>query len=264
MRLKPWWMLLLLVLAGSALADAIDDPWSQVPALPDSCYRDADDFIARLDATMESFRAEEARQVEINAAIDAELNTMDMAEQQQRMMDFMMKHPEKAQEYMLAMTQQGQTTLDVITSMNEERTQLHTESNELVARYDASLEESMAPSRARYANWVERFWTEKAPESEGRERVAEINAAYEEFCGTWWKQGPFHDLFARLRQAMIDDVTQTKGGVPASLRNHEMMGISTEGYRSTDGIRAAQEYMRQVRVIFNKRWGAPLQYSRPI
>ncbi|HET6563770.1 MAG TPA: hypothetical protein VFG52_00035 [Xanthomonadales bacterium] len=257
-------LLLFLFVAPFAFGDAIDDPWSQVPALPDSCYRDADDFIARLDATMELFQAEEARQAEINAAIDAQLTSMDPMEQQQRMMDFMMENPEQAQEYLLAMTQQGQTVLDVVTDMSEERVQLHTESSELVARYDASLEESMAPSQARYADWVDRFWSEKAPESEGQQRVAEINVAYEEFCSTWWKQGPFHEHFARLRQAMIDDVTQTDGAVPAMLRNHEMMGISTEGYRSTQAIRAAQEYMRQVRVIFSKRWGGPMQYSRPI
>jgi hypothetical protein len=257
-------VLLLMLVAPIAMGDAIDDPWSQVPELPDSCYRDTDGFIEHLDATVEQLAAEDARQAEINGAIDGQLNSMDLAEQQQRMMDFMMEHPEQAQEYMLAMTQQGQTTLDVVTNMSEERVQLHTESAELVTRYDAEITESMAPSRARYEDWVQRFWSEKAPESEGQKRVAEINVAYEEFCATWWKQGPFHQHFARLRQAMIDDVTQTDGAVPAMLKNHEMMGVSTEGYRSTQGIRAAQEYLRQVRLIFTKRWGGPMIYSRPI
>ena len=256
--------LLLMLVTPLAMGDAIDDPWSQVPALPSSCYEESDGFIARLDTTTEALAAEEARQSEINAAIDGELRNMDMAEQQQRMMDFMMEHPEQAQEYMQAQSQQAQTVLDVVTNMSEERVQLHTESSELVTRYDAELAESLAPSRARYQDWVDRFWEENAPESEGQQRVAEINVAYEEFCATWWKQGPFHEHFTRLRQAFINDVTQTDGAVPAMLRNHEMMGVSTEGYRSTQGIRAAQEYLRQVRLIFTKRWGGPLQYSRPI
>jgi hypothetical protein len=256
--------LLLLLLSTSTMGDVIDDPWSEVPALPDSCYRDADDFIARLDATMEALAAEEARQVEINAAIDGELRTMDMAEQQQRMMDFMMEHPEKAQEYMQAMNQQGQAVLDVVTAMSEERIQLHGESNELVARYDTDIGEFLAPSQARYEDWAQRFWEEKAPESEGQQRVAEINASYEEFCASWWKQGTFHEYFARLQQSFVDDVAKSDDAVPAMLKSHEMMGISTEGYRSTQGIRAAQEYVRQVRLIFNKRWGGPMLYSRPI
>lgn len=263
-HLPPLLLLVAPFVIGNAIADAIDDPWSQVPELPASCYRDADDFIARLDATMEAFAAEEVRQTEVNAAIDAELRTMDMSEQQQRMMDFMMEHPEQAQEYMQAMTQGSQTVLDVVTDMSEERVQLHTESSELVTRYDTELAEHMSPSRARYEDWVDRFWEEKAPESEGMQRVTEMNVSYEDFCATWWQQGPFHQHFARLRQAMIDDTTKTDGALPAKLKNHEMMGISTEGYRSTQGIRDAQEYLRQVRVIFNKRWGEPMKYSRPI
>jgi hypothetical protein len=256
--------LLLLLIAPLAMGDAIDDPWSQVPELPDSCYEESDNFIARLDATTEALAAEEARQSEINAAIDGELRNMDMAEQQQRMMDFLMEHPEHAQEYMQALTQQGQTVLDVVTNMSEERVQLHTEADELVTRYDAAIDESLAPSRARHQDWVDRFWEEKAPESEGRQRVAEINVAYEGFCATWWKQGPFHEHFARLRQAIVDDVARIDGEVPAMLKNHQIMGVSTEGYRSTQGIKGAQEYMRQVRLIFTKRWGGPMQYSRPM
>lgn len=257
------WLLLLLV-SSQALGDAIADPWSELPEWTNACYRDADDFMIRLDDTEAELAAAEARQTGINQAIDAGLRNMDISEQQERMMTFMMEHPDQAQEYMQAVARLGQGSVDVIATMSEDRMQLSSEFEELAGRYDATLEESLVPSQASYRAWIDRFFEEKAPESEGRMLLGEVNAAYEAVCADWWQPGPFHEYLARLKQVLAAEATRNDDSVPELLKTYEIMGISSQGHRSTGAIRAALEYLRQARFVYGKRWAAPLQYSRPI
>ena len=258
-------LFLMLLMAGSATADLIDDPWSQLPALPTSCFHNSDDFFERLDATSSNIATEETRQDEINAAISSELKNMDLMDQQQHMMTFMMEHPQQAQEYMQTVSQMGQTAVEEITTAAEQRIAFNTEATELVTRYDAAIEEALAPSLGRYKDWVRRYMEENAPEPEGKRLVAEYNAAYEGFCATWWNEaGPIHEYFGRLRQSYVGEAGLNDTKLPEVLRPYEIMGISTEGYRSTEAIKAARRYLWQVREVFVKRWQAPMEYSRPI
>jgi hypothetical protein len=165
---------------------------------------------------------------------------------------------------MQAVANLGQGTVGVIADMSEERMQLASELEEHSASYDTTVEDSLAPSQATYKDWIDLFFGGKATESEGRVLLGKVNAAYEAVCADWWQPGPFHEYLARLQQTLADDAMQSDASLPELLKTYEMMGISTQGYRSLETIKAAQEYLRQAQAVYGKRWHAPLEYSRPM
>jgi hypothetical protein len=243
-----------LLLATQPLwAEPIDDPWALVPELPNSCYSERDDFQERAYAAMNVLSAERSRQSEINMAISQQSADVDPMELQQRMMEFLMEHPEEAQAYMEGLMQTGQEFNEETPERNAQRQQLEDELNAITSRYDTTYQDALGPLDARYGRWVGEGSVDEAAEDDGIRIVREMNANYETLCETWWKNGPFHDWLARDRQFLIEDAAEQEKLSATTIRNYELTGVPTADYRSTVSLEAAHAYLQKATQIFNKR-----------
>lgn len=254
-------VLLLMLPAPSALAQSIDDPWSLVPEFPSSCYSAEDVFHSSVGAAMDRVSAEQARRSGINQSVSQQSSNMDPMEQQQRMMEFMMAHPEEAQAYMQGLAQMGQQASDKALDMSSQRMQLEEELQEITARYEAAYQEAIGPLDARRGQWITDWNNYQATEDQAIEIIRQMNASYEALCETWWRDGPFHDWLARQRQVLIEEAREQDAALPATIRTYELMGIAVDGYSSTASLEAANEHMQTAAAIFGRRWPEAREYK---
>lgn len=253
-------LLMLLLVAPPAPAEPVNDPWAQVPALPTSCYKENDDFDARAYAAQEALQNEKAQQESTNEAIAEQLRNMDMSEQQQRMMNFLMENPQEAQRYMEMVQQSGQAAQVEVPEMAERQIQLDTRLNDLKAQYDAAVQEAVGPIRARQEA------LQASPEActpasliETVELNKQQNRAYDSLCPGWWKEGgAFHTWFADFKQFQIEWGAQQDQFAADQKLNYEVMGISADQYRSTYYLSGPIEYLRRAPQVFFKRDHGPL------
>jgi len=257
-------VLLLILAAPCALAESIDDPWSLVPAFPSSCYSAEDDFNSGVQAAMDRVSAEQVRRSEINQSISQQYSNMDLMEQQQRMMEFMMEHPEEAQSYMQGLAQMGQEASAEAVAMSNERIRLEEELREITARFEAAYQEVIGVLDARWGNWITDWNNSRATEDQAREIYRQMNASYEALCETWWKNGPFHDWLARHRQVLIEEAREQDAALPSTIRTYELMGIAVDEYSSTASLQAANEHMQKAANVFGRRWPEARKYVRGI
>lgn len=253
-------IVILLLLAPPALAETANDPWTQVPALPTSCYKADDTFPDKASAAAEALSAREAQQREVNQAIEQQYGEVDMTELQQRMITFMMEHPDQAQRYMEAIQQGGQQVQEQTPEMAERSLQFETELQELTTAYDAELQQAVGPIEAQQQA-VGATLSKTCNEglvAKAAALNAEENRAYEGQCAKWWKTGPFHDWFARFRQFQIEVAVQQAEHVETIKLNYEVMGITADQYRSTADLHAPIEYLRRASDVFFKRQYAPV------
>jgi len=250
---------ILLLVAPPALTEPASDPWAQVPALPTACYTENDPFGEKAYAASEALESEAMRLEEANGAIEEQLGNMDIMEQQERMMAFMMEHPEDAQRYMEALQQGGQAAQSQTPEMAERYLQLDAKLKDLQAQYDAALRQAMDPLEAR------RNQLHSSDEECNEAWLAQVaavskeeNQAYDQLCASWWKAGPFHDWFTEFKQYQIEwGAQQDEHGDTAKL-NYEVMGIATDAYRPTYSLRAPIEYLRLAPQVFSNRKIAPV------
>lgn len=250
---------ILLLVAPPALAEPASDPWAQVPALPTACYTESDPFGEKAYAASEALESEAMRLEEANEAIAVQLRNMDITEQQQRMMTFMMEHPQDAQRYMEAVQQGGQAAQMQTPEMAERYIQLDTKLDDLQAQYDAALRQAMDPLEAR------RNQLHSSDEECNEAWLAQVaavskeeNQAYDQLCVSWWKAGPFHAWFAEFKQYQIEWGAQQDEQAAAVKLNYEVMGIATGAFRPTYSLRAPIEYLRLAPQVFSNRKVAPV------
>ena len=252
--MKAYALMPFLMAAQSAIAEPMDDPWALVPKLPSSCYSERDDFAARTDTTLETVQAEMARQEEINSAISQQSKDLDPMEIQQRTMDFMMEHPEQAEQLMRGLMQTGQETNEEAPEMNAQRQQLENELSALSEQYDAEYKKLLGPLESRYygENGAD------LSESDSRLLVEKMNSAYEGLCKTWWKNGPFHAWLDKEKALLIEDAAVWEKNEKAGTEQKALMlGVNTDGYRSTASLSAARDFTHRAKDIFAKRWLEP-------
>jgi hypothetical protein len=251
---------ILLLFAPAALAQPAGDPWAELPALPTSCYRANDPFEDQASAAAEALGARVARQKEINQAIEQQYGQVDMMELQQRMMTFMMEHPDQAQRYLEAVQQGAQQVQELTPELAERSGQLETELKELTAAYDAELRQAWDPIAARQQAVDASLWQtcNEGLLAQAAALKAEENRAYEGLCAKWWPTGPLHDWFARYKQFKIDEAAHWVEQAETGKLNYEVMGIAADNYRSTADLDAPIEYLRRASEVFLKRQHAPV------
>ncbi|MCU0988626.1 MAG: hypothetical protein MUE63_03305 [Xanthomonadales bacterium] len=253
-------ILLLFLVAPPVCAEPAADPWAEVPALPTACYRGDDPFESRANAAAESMGARVAQQKEINQAIEQQYGQVDMSELQQRMMTFMMEHPDQAQRYLEAVQQGGQQVQELTPELAERSGQLETELRELTAAYDAELRQAWDPIAAQQqaldaslAQTCNEGLLAKAAALE-----AEKNRAYERLCAKWWPTGPLHDWLARYKQFKIEEAAHWVEYAETNKLNYEVMGVAADQYRSTADLEAPIEYLNRAGQVFFKREHSPV------
>ncbi len=253
-------ILLLLLAAPAALAEPANDPWAGVPPLPTACYRANDPFADQASAATEALNARKAQQEEVNQAIEQQYRAVDMSELQQRMMTFMMEHPDKAQQYLQAVQQSGQQVAELTPELAERSGQLESELKELMATYDAELQQALRAVEERKQELGASLAKSCNMDLVARAAAlqAERNRAYEELCASWWPSGPFHDWFARYKQFKIEEAAHWLEHAETAKLNYAVMGIAADDYRSTEDLRAPVEYMQRAGEVFFKREHAPV------
>lgn len=254
---------LVVLLAPPILADPIDDPWAMVPDLPTACYADTDDFQERANNATQALGTEYQRQEAINRAISEQSAELDPMEMQQRMVTYLMEHPEDAQRYMESLQQIGQEANEQAPQNAERYYQFDADMETLSASYDSALRDAMAPLQRRGQRLDETsgHCNEKWL-ADARALVSDENATYERLCATWWNKGPFHAWLGEFRQFQIEIAARQDEQDNTAKQNYEVMGIATDGYRPTGYLRAPIEYLRRAGPVFAKRRVSPVPISQ--
>jgi len=251
------------------------DPWSSVPALSTQCYSGQDPWIDRNFAALKAVRQDLARQKEINTKIDDHLNgakTDPMALAQQ-MQQAMMKDPQAAQKYMERIQQQGQQLPTEAPKQLDKEHKIEAESKTVIGQYNEALNKTLAPVGARMEalrkklglgpnvdmslpdpSWPQWAWKEWGEIRRLWDKLYVAN------CGTWWSAtGPIHAYLKRYRDFLVQERIPyyKKIDDESRLANYKMMGVPTEGWRTTTDYEAAEDYMTMADALFRERYSAP-------
>jgi len=237
-----------------------DEPWGQVPPLPTSCYSEGDSFETAAISATESLRDQEARQQEVNLAIEEQYREVDIMEKQQRMVAFMMEHPEKAQQYMEAQQQGAQQVQEQTPELVERQQQLDAEMRDLMAAYAGDLQQAMAAVEAQQhaLNTTLEQTCNEGLLAKSVALRAEENRVYDGVCANWWKGGPFHDWLARYKQFQIEQAANWAEFAATSKLNYEVIGVAADQYRAPEEYKGPIEYLRRAMEIFVQRRFGPV------
>jgi len=264
-RLSTALALSLLALPGVALAQgASADPWSQVPALPTTYYRDFD-FETRVNAAQQRNNAELTRQADLNTSIKARFDTMDQGEKMQRMQEFMMKNPQQAMQVMQAMQAGAGAVTAPVTASQGDLERLERELATLTTDFQAAVKGARDPVQRAIDELVK---TKGKACGEGdcvslpaadvpryKALYGQLNTDYERICGAWWgPSGSFTRWLGNYKQYLLNDVVAP--GVKADslvLQQMAMMGVPGTGFRSTAPISAVSNYLGRLNQVYALR-----------
>jgi len=246
---------LALLVASLAAGAAPVDPWTSAPALPTACYSGQDKFFEQATTQIERIQAARYRQEAINQDINDRLKAIDPMERSNRMVQYMLDHPEDAQKVMAAMQSQGQSFNDTALAESEEEIRQKQALNALVARYDAALKTATRPHYDKMAalplcdgECASPPWAIEAAKAQYRE----IDQEYLKLCSQWWKTAPFHSWFAGYRKFLVGQISLAEEMAASVRANHKMMGV-TGDYRSVTPLQGVEDYTKLARDIFSKR-----------
>src|SRR6185369_14027965 len=150
LRVAPLAALIVFAAAPRPLLAAGPDPWTRVPALPTGCYRNSDDFDAKLDTAKGAADKERQRQEDINSSMSDELKKIDPMELANRQQKYMMEHPQEAMALMQRNQQVGQGVTNTVLRDDTEEQKLLGELQQLDVRYDAALDVVNKPFEAKH------------------------------------------------------------------------------------------------------------------
>lgn len=251
---------ILLLVAPPVVAQPADDPWAQVPALPTSCYTQGDTFQDQAYAATEALGSEKSQKDEINETIAQQYREVDIMELQQRMMTFMMEHPEDAQRVMMAMQQGGLEMQEQSPEMLERSGELEAQLRDLTAQYDAALHQAIDPIETqRQTLRASKAWCGEAAFARDAAFSREVNQAYDSLCTRWWKEGgAYHAWLEEFKQLQIELAVKYDEYASTTRLNYEIMGIPSDQYQPTEYLKAPLEYLNRATQIFSRRNHAPL------
>jgi hypothetical protein len=248
---------LVCVMSLQAGAEEIADPWALLPTLPTACYQEDDDFADRAHAVTETLGTEMSRQQEINQELSQQLANIDPMEQQQRMMDFMMRDPQNAQKYMQAVASVGTQASEVMPQVQEEAIALYGERDKLLAEYDAAMKALDDAYNRRTLGLFEQQEKFDQDQAKSSAAVDAFNAGYETLCASWWNDGPFHEWLAR-HEGLKRRLLEIEGDGDVLVQNYTIFGIDADKYRSTSSLGAAKEQLDAAQQIFSRRNYKPM------
>lgn len=253
--------LLTLALASLAClqagADEIADPWALLPSLPTACYSQDDTYADQAYAAATTIDAERIRQDEINLALSQQLTNMDPMEQQQRMMDFMMQNPQESQKHMETVAKAGTLANEDLPKLNEEAYTLHGEREKLDADYNVAVNSLSETYRSAIAGLFEQPQQSDNDFAKYSAAVDAYNDAYQNLCGSYWKNGLYHDWLVR-HEDLERRIVGLSSSVDATEQNYRIFGIDAEQYRSTANLNAAKRHADAALRIFNQRELQPM------
>jgi len=245
---------------------ANDDPWRMVPALPTACYDSEDHWLERIDAAADELNQALYQQQSINEEINQQATdsfSEDPMALAQRMQQALMADPQNAQK-MIEMTQQGEQLQTEIPAQHEREVQFEAESKTIVEQYQAALARAMEPANSRWRELDQRLSLGNMPDPSWPDLAwatwfevqHERNQAYAETCGTWWAAtGPIHAYLERYRTYLVvDRIPHEQGAFDnPKLEHYRALNVATDGWRTETDYKAAQDYVRRARELFNNR-----------
>jgi len=238
-------------LAANAAAPA--DPWTLVPALPNECYGQQDDFDQVLATRIETLSAEISRQEQLNDQFDDRVDALDPQEKQHRIMDYMMKNPQEATKAMQSAGSEAAETHHAEQEGEREQSQALAG---LFARYDAALKTATDPIIAK-RNKISAIGSD--PEFEVLSR--QLDQEYEKLCPQWWKGGPFRTWLAGYRAFLIQGIPAREEREATGNAHYAMFGISAANYRSTVKMEAVKKYLMSMTELYGRRHDQPFWNS---
>lgn len=245
-----------LLMAASPAAD----PWTKVPKFSTACYSSQDDFHEQTRAAADALQQEIDRQADLNMQLQQRVNDQDPAEQASRMQSYMMEHPEEAAELMQAMQGMSTAAEADIQTESQNAGRLKGELGEIRSRYQAALDKVLGPLEAslRALATSETLSTAQMIAA-GTPIIKQVNAEYEKACPAWWgASGPFHDWLKRYKDHLVADTIPYRTRLDDAKRiQFKIAGIPDEPYRSTAGMKAVLDYMKQADDLLGERRSAP-------
>ncbi len=264
-----------LAFASALQAQPATGPWTKVPAAPTACYLSQDQYLdqnsAALDAVQNEHYAVNDRNAEIKQKLNDALNADPMA-MAQAMQQAMMDDPQNAQKYMEQMMQQGQAAQTEIPAALERETQIEAEEKNLIKQYQAALDKANGPANARWTALKKKYGLPDDAPGPGESGVPdwvwqewgvilkEWDQAYRANCATWFSPaGPLQSYLKRYKGFLVQERMpyEKKNIDDPWLDQYKMMGISTEGYRTTTEYEAVEDYIKAAYRIFSARTYRP-------
>jgi hypothetical protein len=239
------------------------DPWTKVPAAPTTYFRDLE-FSRRLGDLAVELQDARRQQEEINTRISVEYQKLGPMEIVNRMNAFMMKDPQKAAKMMEA--QQATATQLNPAAIDAAKRERNAEFEQLHAAFKADMEAAAKPYQAAReeikktgtvlvlggADWG--FKT-KAAETAYNEQIDKENADISARSAAWFgPSGKFTAWLARYRSTVIDPMAKGEEGIDGlKVAQFAMMETPAGAFRSTAQIKAAGEYLQEMRRVFDLR-----------
>ncbi len=271
------------IVAGLACAPAINaqapakpaGPWAKVPALPTACYTGQDGWSERNSAALEAVQQAHYKQNDVNDGIRQKLTerqSEDPMALAQAMTQAMLNDPQKAQQYMQQMTQQGQQAQIEVPEQQEKEQQLDAEAKAIIKQYEAALTKARAPGEALWAALRKKL--ELAPDARHPGEMGVPDWAWQEWdviqrerdrayvanCATWFgTAGPIHAYMKRYKDYLVQERIPYERRLMDDplLEQYRMLEIPMEGWRTTTDYEAAEDYMNRAAGMFGIRLSEP-------
>lgn len=241
------------------------DPWKKVPAPPAGCLYD-DEYPAKLNAATEALNAEIEKQEELNAKVKKEFDQMDIMEKARRMQAAMMKNPQQAQQMLMAQQATGETVHKDLPAATEAAKKLTAKLETHKTSLQAAVAEAVKPAHAKRKALIEAktklvgevqapVFVDMAGWQEYVGMVGEENAAREKACASYFgPKGVVTTWLQDYKTQVIDKMHSTDSDAEAAfVAQMAIMDTPTEGYRSTQPLRAVREYLQKAGQVYDLR-----------
>ena len=251
----------LTALLAAASPLAAQTVWSSLPALPNACYTKGESFAADAERALASLQERLDRQEAINAAIQAQMTNLSMGEQQTRMIAFLQRDPVAGQRYMQNVSTAGTEVQERTTALSSQRVVLNDRWNEARAKFEEERKPVWALHGKAQSAWHGEHGVPANP-TLGRRLSAEHNTAYEAYCNKWLRSptSPLLSYLADLKTLLIEEEIPLGERMTESARlSYQVMSIPATGFRSTEPLKAAKEYLDAARKAFEPRLDEPLR-----
>jgi hypothetical protein len=202
------------------------DPWTKVPAAPTTYFRDLD-FSRRLGDLAVELQDLRRQQEEINTSITMEYQKLGPMDIVNRMNAFMMKDPQKAMKMMEA--QQATATQLNPASIDAAKRERNAEFEQLRAAFKAEMEAAAKPYQAE------------------REEIKKTGTVLV-LAGADWA---FKTKAAET--AYNEQIDKENADISLQVAQFAMMETPAGAFRSTAQIKAAQNYLDEMRRVYDVR-----------
>ena len=255
-----------LLLPVTVSAQAIEDPWSLVPAAPTACYGNQDDVSETITDSLSTLDDAIETQEMVNDETGNQI--ADMAEQDPfamaaRMQEYAMSNPEQLTQIMTDLQSTGQSVHTAMPQQFERERELVAAVDDLIEQYNAAFEEMRKDFDAAIAALPTRETSVGAMFTDAA--IAQLpainqrgNQDYERFCAEWWQSGPFAAALGEYRAFLTDErVPYATNLFEQGKTQWAIQGIDVTNAHSTAAMEAVQDYLGQAQRIYALRVEEP-------